>query len=255
MTQTRNARLLPKVGGEDLRDELVMAKKKASKFKIGFIAVLCAATLKDLIVLGMVGAAASKPPAVVLTKGSGEQETLEFQTGLQRSPALVRSFAISSMQNLHSWSNTAKDGGDDPGVQLKSGGSLPTTVYNQMVVLQPSFAEKYQISLAKMIESSHISDKNGVVGYSIESTSDLIPMADGRYQIKVVGNLIKVSPGVQRQVLPFNRLVFMKAIPPFIASPSEKMKAVSDQKKADYLRLKEFETAKGLMITDIKTLD
>jgi hypothetical protein len=159
------------------------------------------------------------------------------------------------MSNLHSWRNTGEGGSPDEGIRLKSGKTLPTSVYNQMVVLDPLFTEKYQSTLAQMIESSQLASERVQVLYQIESTSDLVKMADGKYQIKVIGNLIKASPASVREKIPFNRLVLMKAIPPFLQSETAKKTALADKKGFDLLRLKQLETAKGLMITDIKTLE
>jgi hypothetical protein len=248
-----NSRPIPDLNLSTPNEKASQHKLRVGKFKIAIVLLLSVGFVKDLGLFGLVLAGLAKPLPVVVTRGNGDKERMEYQVGLKRSPALVKSFAIGAMRNLHTWVNVLPEKGQppDPGILVgdTSQGSkrIPTIVFRYSLAMEDKFASEYRKSLAELIAASQLRDPSTQVAYKISETTEPIQLKNGYYQISLVGNLIKYMPGVTPTIIPFNKTVVLKAIPPFSLSEAMR-KYPADANIASALT---FITSDGLQITSI----
>ncbi|WP_146131580.1 hypothetical protein [Merismopedia glauca] len=244
---------MPSQDGETLHEVKTRHKLTLGKYKIFLMLLLGLGFVKDLALFGLVLASLAKPMPVGVIRGTGEKDRIDFQVGLEREPALVKSFIITSMRNLHTWVNVLPDAGQppDPGVAVgdKSAGALkiPTIVFRYSLAMEDKFGQEYRKSLGQLIAASQLQDPETQVAYKISQTTEPIKLKNGDYKMSLVGTLIKYRPGATPVLIPFNKTVTAKAIPPFTLSEAMR-KYPSDANIAQALALV---TVDGLQITNI----
>lgn len=251
-------RRVPSNETPDQRTAVINLKKINANLRLKSLGWKALGLLKDLVIFGLLLFIVSKPTPVVVTRGTGEREALSFMTGTERSPELVKAFVISAMTDIHSWKNALPDKGmaPDPGISLKSGKIIPTAVFRNSLYLESKFANSYREVLGELVSTSQLSNPSVQVACQILATDSLVKLSDGKYQIRVIGNLIKFTPGIGADKIPFNKLVTMQAIPPMLPSEIAKRYPNPDPKnisQIDLFRNLESMTAKGLQITNITT--
>lgn len=246
-------RPMPSSDGDTIQEVRTRHKLTLGKFKIALLLLLGLGFVKDFFLFGLILANAAKPMPVGVIRGNGEKERIEFQTGLDRSPALVKSFIVSSMRNLHTWVNVLPEAGQppDPGTSVtdSSGGAkkIPTIVFRYSLAMEDKFAQEYRKSLADLIAASQLQDPETQVAYKISQTTEPVRLKNGDYRMSLVGTLIKYRPGITPVLIPFNKTVTARAIPPFTRSEAMR-KYPQDNNIAQALELV---TVDGLQIVNI----
>jgi hypothetical protein len=244
---------MPSTDGETLPEVKTRHKLVLGKFKIALLLLLGLGFAKDIFLFGLILANVAKPLPVAVIRGTGEKDRIDFQVGLERSPALVKSFILTSMRSMHTWVNVLPQEGQppDPGVVVgdtDASKKIPTIVFRYSLAIEDKFGQEYRKSLAELIAASQLEDPQTQVAYKISQTTEPVRLKNGDYKMSLVGTLIKYRSGVTPVLIPFNKTVTAKAIPPFTLSEAMR-KYPSDANIAQALALV---TADGLQITNIE---
>jgi hypothetical protein len=168
--------------------------------------------------------AASKPVAPFITRGNGEIETLEYIAGTDRPPALISSFARTSMGGIFTWRNTLPIDGNppDPGMAVgKSGAKISTTSYRYTFALSTSFAEVFREKLAEIAKG--LTEGNAETIYIPTNVSKPTQISAGLWTVDVVGDLYVQGGTANRRVIPLSRKLTIRAVPPITLSEAAQM--------------------------------
>lgn len=246
-------REMPSTDRETSQEIRLKHKVSLTKYRVIILIILIVGFVKDLAMFGTVIANIAKPLPVAVVRGNGEKERVEFQTGLERSPATVKSFVISSMRNLHTWVNVlpGDNAAPDPGIAIEGRSNradkIPTIVFRYSLAIEDNFAKAYRKTLAELISASRLQDPETQVAYKISQTTEPVKLKNVQYKMSLVGNLLVYRLKQEPRTISFNRTVTVKAIPPFALSEAM-LKYPADENIAQALTLV---TANGLQITNI----
>ncbi|WP_373543127.1 hypothetical protein [Chamaesiphon sp.] len=84
----------------------ISSKNIITGWKIATFGLLVFNALFGIAIIGILFAAISRSMPTFITRGNGETETLEFFTGNDRSPTLIKFFAQKTMSGIYTWRNT-----------------------------------------------------------------------------------------------------------------------------------------------------
>jgi hypothetical protein len=241
------SRLAP-TSDNDSREVIIDVKKKNGKLQLKNIAIRTFFFLKEAILIILLLQVVNKPMPTVTTEG----KNLIFSTGLDRSPEAIKSFTSSAVSRLYSWSEY---GNADKGVPLPSGKNIPYATLLGSLALSPEIQTIQKESIAKMIESSRLNDPRSQVAYKVMALDAPVKLADGQYQIEVIGDLLKMSSSKSIERIPYNLTLTVQAIVPMSYSQANKLQTPdpSNLKQADFLQAIEIMSKDGLQITNIVT--
>ena len=112
--------------------ETIRSKNIITGWKTATIGLLFVNVFLGVAIVGMLFAAISRSMPTFITRGNGETENLEFFTGIDRSPTLIKFFVQKTMSGIYTWRNTLPEKGNipDPGIAVEGGRKIPTTAYS-----------------------------------------------------------------------------------------------------------------------------
>jgi hypothetical protein len=205
-------------------------------FLVGIIVVLMGVT--------------SKSQPIFITRGNGETENIEFFTGNQRSPALIKFYAEKSISAIYTWRNTLPEKGNppDPGVVVDGGKKIPTTTFRYTLALEPEFANSFRKQLSEL-QAITQGSSDTQTAYLVEQVGEPEAVGSGKWKIKVIGNQLIQSKDRSPVKMPINVELTLRAVsPPLLSEVSRKYADVGLAKAAAMAR------AEGLEILSITNL-
>jgi hypothetical protein len=234
--------------------EVAKSKNIITVWKLMTIGLLGINIIFGLVIIGLLFAAISRSMPTFITRGNGETEKLEFFTGSDRPPALVKFFAEKTISGIYTWRNTLPEKGNppDPGITIEGGRKIPTTVYRYTLALEPEFANSYRKQLSEFQTIVQGNGNNAVqTAYLVEQIGEPESIGAGKWKVKVAGTqLIASSPNQQPSKLPINVELTIRAVPPPILSEvTRKYEDVGIAKAAQIARAEGLEV---IAITNIK---
>jgi hypothetical protein len=238
---------------ETSHSEIISHKKVVTSWKLICVGLLATNALFGLIIIGMLFAAISRSMPIFITRGNGETENLEFFTGNNRSPTLIKFYAEKTVSNIYTWRSTLPERGNplDPGIVVEGGKKIPTTAYRYTLALEPEFANSYRKELSELqsiVEGQNNADTQTI--YLVEQVGEPESIGSGKWKIKVVGTQLIVSgKGQAPTKFPINVELTIRAVPPPILSEvTQKYEDIGIAKAAMMAR------AEGLEVTAITNL-
>jgi nitrogen fixation protein FixH len=234
--------------------EVINSKNAITGWKIVTIGLLFINLFVGVTIIGMLFAAISRSMPTFITKGNGETETLEFFTGTDRSPTLVKFFAQKTMTGIYTWRNTLPEKGNipDPGIAVEGGRKIPTTAYRYTLALEPEFANSYRKQLGQLQSIVQGSGNSAVqTAYIVEQVSEPESLGSGKWNVKVAGTqLIVNSNNEQPKKLNINVEMTVRAVPPpLLSEVTRKYEDIGIAKAAQIARAEGLEV---ISITNIK---
>ena len=182
-----------------------------------------------LLVLTLVNtnSIAKKPAPSMVQLSNGEVLPMTAQDVKARTPQTIMKFTSDSLSLLLSWSGrlpspdpqAAQKGitNEDPGVTVKTdkGGRKVTTIAHQAsFALSEDFRQSFLKKLAEMTPPEVFNGTAQVVLVPQDiSFPEPVPGVEGQWKINIVSNLITISPGSEQVSIPFNKEVFVRAVP------------------------------------------
>ncbi|AFY97217.1 hypothetical protein [Chamaesiphon minutus] len=232
----------------------ISSKNIITGWKIATFGLLVGNALFGIVIIGMLFAAISRSMPTFITRGNGETETLEFFTGNDRSPTLIKFFAQKTMSGIYTWRNTLPEQGNipDPGIAVEGGRKIPTTAYRYTLALEPEFANSYRKALSEL---QSIVQGNGnsamQTAYIVEQIGEPESLGSGKWKIKVAGTqLIVNNNNEQPRKLNINVEMIVRAVvPPLLSEVTSKYKDIGIAKAAQIARAEGLEV---ISITNIK---
>jgi hypothetical protein len=232
----------------------IASKKAITSWKLITIGLLATNALFALITIGMLFAAISRSMPTFITKGNGETENLEFFTGVDRSPTLIKFFAEKVISNIYTWRSTLPERGNppDPGIVVEGGKKIPTTAYRYTLALEPEFASSYRKQLSEL-QSIVIGNANSLTQtvYLPQHVGEPEAIGPGKWKIKVTGTQLIVSgTNTTPTKFPINVELTVRAVsPPLLSEVTRKYEDIGIAKAAQMAR------AEGLEVISITNLD
>ena len=232
----------------------ISSKNIITGWKIATFGLLVFNALFGIAIIGMLFAAISRSMPTFITRGNGETETLEFFTGNDRSPTLIKFFAQKTMSGIYTWRNTLPEQGNipDPGIAVEGGRKIPTTAYRYTLALEPEFANSYRKELSELQSIVQGNGNSGVqTAYIVEQIGEPESLGSGKWKIKVAGTqLIVNNNNEQPRKLNINVEMIVRAVvPPLLSEVTSKYKDIGIAKAAQLARAEGLEV---ISITNIK---
>ena len=232
----------------------ISSKNIITGWKIATFGLLIVNALFGITIIGMLFAAISRSMPTFITRGNGETETLEFFTGNDRSPTLIKFFAQKTMSGIYTWRNTLPEKGNisDPGISVEGGRKIPTTAYRYTLALEPEFANSYRKQLGELQSIVQGTGNSSVqTAYIIEQVSEPESLGSGKWKVKVAGTqLIVNSSNEQPKKLNINVEMTVRAVPPpLLSEVTRKYEDIGIAKAAQIARAEGLEV---ISITNIK---
>jgi hypothetical protein len=234
--------------------ETIRSKNIITGWKIATFGLLVINIFFGVAIIGMLFAAISRSMPTFITRGNGETENLEFFTGTDRSPTLIKFFAQKTMSGIYTWRNTLPEKGNipDPGIAVEGGRKIPTTAYRYTLALEPEFANSYRKQLGELQSIVRGSGNSSVqTAYIIEQISEPESLGSGKWKVKVAGTqLIVNSSNEQPTKLNINVEMTVRAVPPpLLSEVTRKYEDIGIAKAAQIARAEGLEV---ISITNIK---
>ena len=234
--------------------EVIRSKNIITGWKIATIGLLFVNVFLGVAIVGMLFAAISRSMPTFITRGNGETENLEFFTGIDRSPTLIKFFVQKTMSGIYTWRNTLPEKGNipDPGIAVEGGRKIPTTAYRYTLALEPEFANSYRKQLGELQSIVRGSGNSSVqTAYIIEQVSEPESLGSGKWKVKVAGTqLIVNSSNEQPTKLNINVEMTVRAVPPpLLSEVTRKYEDIGIAKAAQIARAEGLEV---ISITNIK---
>ena len=234
---------------EESHEQVIARKNTIAGWKIFTGGLLGVNALLSMIMITMLSTALSKSMPTLITRGNGETETLEFFTGTDRSPALIKFYAEKVMSGIYTWRNTLpeKDNPPDPGISVEGGKKIPTTAFRYTLALEPEFANSYRKQLAELILIVQGQNPETQTVYVPLQIGQPEPFGTGRWKIKVTGTQLIVNGKNQApKKLPINVEMVLRAVsPPILSEMTRKYPDIGIAKAAQMAR------AEGLEVESI----
>lgn len=208
------------------RKATVDYKNALTAWRIGLLGLLGVNIAFGLIIVGMLGSAVSRSSPTLVTRGNGQTETIDFLTGSNRPPSVIKLFAEKTISEIYTWRNYLPQKGSppDPGIELPAGGKIPTTVYQYTFALEPAFAESFRAELAKLREVAAGEGNNRIETiYTPQIVGEPESLGTGKWAIKVSGFQL-ISNGNASTAPTMVRIdvqLTVRAVPPPILSEVE----------------------------------
>jgi hypothetical protein len=239
-------------GDDRPRNSAIGQKNAVTGWKLLIIGLLVLNLVFGLLLFGVTSMALSKSLPLFVTKGNGETDNLEFFTGNDRSPALIKFFAEEAITNIYTWRNTLPEKGNPPdlGVMVEGGKKIPTTAFRYSLALEPVFAKSFQKELGELVAITQSVSRDTQTAYVVEQVGEPEIAGSGKWKIKVIGHQL-IQPGAGRELVnnPINLDLLVRAVPPpTLSSISKKYEDIGLAKAAAISR------AKGLEIINITNI-
>jgi hypothetical protein len=234
--------------------ETIRSKNIITGWKLATLGLLGVNAFFGVIIIGMLFATISRSMPTFITRGNGETENLEFFTGNDRSPTLIKFFAQKTMSGIYTWRNTLPEQGNipDPGIAVEGGKKIPTTAYRYTLALDPEFANSYRKELGELQSIVQGNGNKSVqTAYIIEQVGEPESLGAGKWKIKVAGvQLIVNSSNEQPKKLNINVEMTVRAVPPpLLSEVTRKYEDIGIAKAAQIARAEGLEV---ISITNIK---
>ncbi len=232
----------------------ISSKNIITGWKIATFGLLVLNALFGITIIGMLFAAISRSMPTFITRGNGETETLEFFTGNDRSPTLIKFFAQKTMSGIYTWRNTLPEQGNipDPGIAVEGGRKIPTTAYRYTLALEPEFANSYRKELSELQSIVQGNGNSGVqTAYIVEQIGEPESLGSGKWKIKVAGTQLIVNNNKEQpRKLNINVEMIVRAVvPPLLSEVTRKYEDIGIAKAAQLARAEGLEV---ISITNIK---
>ncbi len=232
----------------------ISSKNIITGWKIATFGLLVFNALFGIAIIGMLFAAISRSMPTFITRGNGETETLEFFTGNDRSPTLIKFFAQKTMSGIYTWRNTLPEQGNipDPGIAVEGGRKIPTTAYRYTLALEPEFANSYRKELSELQSIVQGNGNSGVqTAYIVEQIGEPESLGSGKWKIKVAGTQLIVNNNKEQpRKLNINVEMIVRAVvPPLLSEVTRKYEDIGIAKAAQLARAEGLEV---ISITNIK---
>ena len=232
----------------------ISSKNIITGWKIATFGLLVFNALFGIAIIGMLFAAISRSMPTFITRGNGETETLEFFTGNDRSPTLIKFFAQKTMSGIYTWRNTLPEQGNipDPGIAVEGGRRIPTTAYRYTLALEPEFANSYRKELSELQSIVQGNGNSGVqTAYIVEQIGEPESLGSGKWKIKVAGTQLIVNNNKEQpRKLNINVEMIVRAVvPPLLSEVTRKYEDIGIAKAAQIARAEGLEV---ISITNIK---
>ena len=232
----------------------IISKNIITGWKIATFGLLVFNALFGIAIIGMLFAAISRSMPTFITRGNGETETLEFFTGNDRSPTLIKFFAQKTMSGIYTWRNTLPEQGNipDPGIAVEGGRRIPTTAYRYTLALEPEFANSYRKELSELQSIVQGNGNSGVqTAYIVEQIGEPESLGSGKWKIKVAGTQLIVNNNKEQpRKLNINVEMIVRAVvPPLLSEVTRKYEDIGIAKAAQLARAEGLEV---ISITNIK---
>ena len=232
----------------------ISSKNIITGWKIATFGLLIVNALFGITIIGMLFAAISRSMPTFITRGNGETETLEFFTGNDRSPTLIKFFAQKTMSGIYTWRNTLPEQGNipDPGIAVEGGRKIPTTAYRYTLALEPEFANSYRKELSELQSIVQGNGNSGVqTAYIVEQIGEPESLGSGKWKIKVAGTQLIVNNNKEQpRKLNINVEMIVRAVvPPLLSEVTRKYEDIGIAKAAQLARAEGLEV---ISITNIK---
>jgi hypothetical protein len=232
----------------------ISSKNIITGWKIATFGLLVFNALFGIAIIGMLFAAISRSMPTFITRGNGETETLEFFTGNDRSPTLIKFFAQKTMSGIYTWRNTLPEKGNisDPGIAVEGGRRIPTTAYRYTLALEPEFANSYRKELSELQSIVQGNGNSGVqTAYIVEQIGEPESLGSGKWKIKVAGTQLIVNNNKEQpRKLNINVEMIVRAVvPPLLSEVTRKYEDIGIAKAAQLARAEGLEV---ISITNIK---
>ncbi len=129
-----------------------------------------------------------------------------------RSPEVLKRLVQDWATLTLTWSGQLPDGKPDPGRDI-NGSKVPTSAWEASFVLSEDFRAKFLESLSQI--SSKVGQQRGRTALQIQQISlpKLIANHPNQWQVDIVANILIVNPGYQESFIPFNKRIFLQAVP------------------------------------------
>lgn len=232
----------------------ISSKNIITGWKIATFGLLVFNALFGIAIIGMLFAAISRSMPTFITRGNGETETLEFFTGNDRSPTLIKFFAQKTMSGIYTWRNTLPEQGNipDPGIAVEGGRKIPTTAYRYTLALEPEFANSYRKELSELQSIVQGNGNSGVqTAYIVEQIGEPESLSSGKWKIKVAGTQLIVNNNKEQpRKLNINvEMIVRSVVPPLLSEVTRKYEDIGIAKAAQLARAEGLEV---ISITNIK---
>ncbi len=178
------------------------------------------------VLMGMVhwyllSQAANKQAPVLVELQDGQPVRVGPIDHNDRSAETIRRFTASTLTMLMGWSGylppeneaETRSPRPDPGIEIEGGKYKVTTpTFQAGFGLTEDFRGEFLRKIAQLTPSEVLTSRTLQTALIILHTSDPIAVADGKWKVKVVANLISLRKGDTGKVIPFNKEVFMQAV-------------------------------------------
>jgi hypothetical protein len=234
--------------------EVINSKNMLTGWRIATFGLLVINVFFGVAIVGMLFAAISRSMPTFITRGNGETENLEFFTGNDRSPTLIKFFAQKTISGIYTWRNTLPEKGNipDPGIAVEGGKRIPTTAYRYTLALEPEFANSYRKQLGELQSIVQGTGNSSVqTAYIVEQIGEPESLGSGKWKVKVAGTqLIVNSNSEQPKKLNINVEMTVRAVPPpLLSEVTRKYEDIGIAKAAQIARAEGLEV---ISITNIK---
>jgi|GEM_PF-504224 len=180
-----------------------------------------------LITLANTNSIAHKSAPSMVQLSNGEVLPMTAQDVKARTPQTIMRFTSDSLSLLLSWSGrlpssdpqSAQKGisNEDPGVTIKTdkGDRKVTTIAHQAsFALSEDFRQSFLSKLGEMTPPEVFNGTAQVVLVPQDiSFPEPVPGVEGQWKVSIVSNLVTISPGAAQLSIPFNKEVFIRAVP------------------------------------------
>jgi hypothetical protein len=177
----------------------------------------------SLLVVGGLYSVSNKPNPAVIQLANGGSSQIGFYEGKDRPLPVVKQFALSTVSKLFNWSGTIKsldlNVQDDPGVEIKGGGKIPTPVYEAGFALSEDFRPAFLTEIGKLVSEGKIFTKTSEVVFIPKVVTDPQPLGEGKWKVIIVGNRMVFDTVSNKlgEAMPFSKELYISAVPvPFI---------------------------------------
>lgn len=229
----------------------IAEKNAVTGWKLLIIALLGINVCFGGTIIALLISVMGKSMPIFITRGNGETENIDFFTGTNRSPALIKFYAEKSMTAIYTWRNTLPEKGNppDPGVVVDGGKKIPTTAFRYTLALEPDFANSFRKQLAEL-QTITQSSGDTQTAYLVEQVGEPEVVGSGKWKVKVIGNQLIQSKDRSPVKMPINVELTVRAVPPpLLSEVSRKYEDVGLAQAAVMARAEGLEI---LSITNIK---